>query len=370
MVRHVNDTAMNRSKKIRALVVDDSAFNRGALSQMLASDSGIEVVGTATDGVDAIGKTLRLIPDVITLDLEMPNMDGFTFLRWLMKERPTPVLVISSRSDSRSVIRALELGAVDFIAKPEARISKSIEGIRDELLAKVRSILSLEMRKVQSTVALLARESVSPVLHKDVEVIPRKSQIEVVAIASSTGGPPAIQAILTGLPFDFGASIVISQHMPPGFTRSFAERLNKISPLVVSEATAGERIKAGMAFVAPGGHHLLVRRDQEGLFAELMLRGPADKYVPSADRMMISVADACGAAALGVVLTGMGNDGAQGALAIKKQQGQCLAESKESAVIFGMPQEAIRTGAVDKVLPLVKMAEEISTRCTGRGGRS
>ena len=361
---------MNSSKKIKALVVDDSAFNRGSLSQMLASDSGIEVVGTATDGVDAIGKTLRLTPDVITLDLEMPNMDGFTFLRWLMKERPTPVLVISSRSDSRSVIRALELGAVDFLAKPEARISKSIEGIRDELLAKVRSILFLEMGKVQSTIALLARERVTPVIHKDVEVVPRKSEIEVVAIASSTGGPPAIQAILTGLPGDFGASIVISQHMPPGFTRSFAERLNKISPLVVSEAAAGDRIKAGMAFVAPGGHHLLVRRDREGLFAELIPRGPADKYVPSADRMMSSVADACGAAALGVVLTGMGNDGAQGALAIKKQQGRCLAESEESAVIFGMPQEAIRAGAVDKVLPLVKMAEEISTRCTGRGGSS
>jgi len=361
---------MNSSKKIKALVVDDSAYNRGALSQILASDSGIEVVGTATDGVDAIGKTLRLTPDVITLDLEMPNMDGFTFLRWLMKERPTPVLVISSRSDSRSVIRALELGAVDFLAKPEARISKSIEGIREELLAKVRAILTLEMGKVQSTIALLARERVVPVHLKDAEVIPRKSEIEVVAIASSTGGPPAIQAILTGLPGDFGASIVIAQHMPPGFTRSFAERLNKISSLVVSEAAVGDRIKAGMALVAPGGHHLLVRRDREGLFAELIPRNPDDKYAPSADRMMISVADACGAAALGVILTGMGNDGAQGALAIKKQQGKCLAESEESAVIFGMPQEAIRAGAVDKVLPLAKMAEEISARCSVRGGSS
>jgi two-component system chemotaxis response regulator CheB len=361
---------VNSLKKIKALVVDDSAFNRNALSQMLASDSGIEVVGTATDGVDAIGKTLRLRPDVITLDLEMPNMDGFTFLRWLMKERPTPVLVISSRSDSRSVIRALELGAVDFLAKPEARISKSIEGIQDELVAKARSILSLEMGKVQSTIALLAQERTAPIVHEDVEVIPQKSDVEIVAIASSTGGPPAIQAILTGLPGDFGSSIVISQHMPSGFTRSFAERLNKISPLVVSEAAAGDRIRAGMAFVAPGGYHLLIRRDREGLFAELIPRVPADKYVPSADRMMISVADACGAAALGVVLTGMGNDGAQGALAIKKRKGHCLAESEESAVIFGMPQEAIRAGAVDKVLPLAKMAEEITIRCTGRGGSS
>ena len=361
---------MDRTTSIKALVIDDSAFNRGAISRMLTGDSGIEVVGTAIDGVDAIGKTLRLAPDVITLDLEMPNMDGFTFLRWLMKERPTPVLVISSRSDSRSVIRALELGASDFIAKPEARISKSIEGIRDELLAKVHGILSMEMSKVRSTLDLLARERVQPVVRKDEEPAPRTSGIEVVAIASSTGGPPAIQAILTALPADFGAAIVIAQHMPVGFTRSFAERLNKISPLIVSEAAAGDRVRPGVALIAPGGHHLLVKRDREGLFCELVPRGPSDKYVPSADRMMISVAEACGAAAVGVVLTGMGNDGAAGAQSIKRHKGQCLAESKESAVIFGMPQEAISTGAVDKVVPLAKMADEIAYRCLGKAANT
>jgi two-component system chemotaxis response regulator CheB len=357
---------MNAIRLIKALVVDDSAFNRAAISSMLASDSGIEVVGTATDGVDAISKTLRLSPDVITLDLEMPTMDGFTFLRWLMKERPTPVLVISSRADSRSVFRALELGAVDFLPKPEARISKSLEGIRDELLAKVRSLLALEMGKVRSTVELLARERPVPVDRRGEEAIPRTGPIEVVAIAASTGGPPALQAILTALPGDFGAGIVISQHMPPGFTRSFAERLNKIAPLLVSEAAAGDRIRAGMALIAPGGHHLLVKRDREGLVAELVPRSPSDKYVPSADRMMTSVAEACGPAVLGVVLTGMGNDGTAGALAIRRMKGQCLAESQESAVIFGMPQEAIRSGAADRVLPLSKMADEIALRCTAK----
>jgi len=345
---------MNRTRTIKALVVDDSAFNRGAISHMLAGDAGIEVVGTATDGIDAIGKTLRLCPDVITLDLEMPNMDGFTFLRWLMKERPTPVLVISSRSDSRSVFRALELGAVDFLVKPEARISKSLEGIREELLMKLRAMFSLEMGKVRSTVELLAREGIAPVMRKDEETAPRKSEIEVVAIAASTGGPPALQAILTGLPGDLGAGIVISQHMPPGFTRSFAERMNKLAPLIVSEAAAGDRIRPGTALIAPGGYHLLVKRDREGLFAELVPRNPSDKYVPSADRMMASVAESCGSAVLGVVLTG------------KKLRGQCIAESQESAVIFGMPQEAIRSGAVDKVLPLAQMADEISFRCSGR----
>jgi two-component system chemotaxis response regulator CheB len=357
---------MNR---IKVLVVDDSAYNRTIITRMLESDEGVDVIGSATDGVDAIAKTLRLQPDVITLDLEMPNMDGFTFLRWLMKERPTPVLVLSSRSDSRSVFRAMELGAVDFLAKPETRISKSIESIRDELVSKVHTVLNLEMGKVQSTIELISSERVSPPARKEDDALVEISPIEIVAIASSTGGPPAIQAILTALPPDFGAAIVISQHMPPGFTKSFAERLNKLTPLMVSEAAAGDRIGPGMVLIAPGGYHLIVRKDRAGLSTELVTRSPGDKYVPSADRMMVSVSDACGPATLGVVLTGMGKDGVEGVTAIKRKKGQCLAESEESAVIFGMPQEAIKTGTVDKVLPLSKMAEEIIQRCrSGRGG--
>ena len=350
-------------KKIKALVVDDSAYNRTVIGEMLASDAGIEVVGSATDGVDAIAKTLRLRPDVITLDLEMPNMDGFTFLRWLMKERPTPVLVLSSRSDSRSVFRALELGAVDFLAKPESRISKSIGDVRNELVSKVHAMLSLEMTKVQSTIDLLARERVPLLARKEDEPPRERGPIEVVAIASSTGGPQAIQAILSALPADLSAGIVISQHMPAGFTRSFAERLNKLSPLMVSEAAAGDRVEAGTALIAPGGFHLIVKRNRRGLGVELAPRRPSDKYVPSADRMMASVAEACGPATLGIVLTGMGNDGALGVIAIKNKRGQCLAESEESAVVFGMPREAIRTGVVDKALALGKMAGEIAARC-------
>lgn len=354
-------------KKIKALVVDDSAYNRQAITQMLASDAGIDVVGSAIDGVDAIAKTLRLLPDVITLDLEMPNMDGFTFLRWLMNERPTPVIVLSSRSDSRSVFRALELGAVDFLAKPEARVSKSIESVRDELVSKVQAVLNLEMEKVKSAIGLLTVVKTAPPPRKEDDATFDKSPIEVVAVASSTGGPPAIQAILSGLPAGFGAGIVISQHMPAGFTRSFAERLNKLSPLMVSEAAGGDRIRPGSVLIAPGGYHLIVKRDRSRLVADLVPRSPSDKYVPSADQMMSSVAEACGAATLGVVLTGMGKDGAEGAVAIKKKKGQCLAESEESAVIFGMPQEAIRTGAVDKVLPLGAMSAEIAARCRAAG---
>lgn len=350
-------------KKIRTLVVDDSAYNRMVITKMLEGDAGVEVVGTANDGVDAIAKTLRLMPDVITLDLEMPNMDGFTFLRWLMKERPTPVLIISSRTDSRSVFRAMELGAVDFLAKPEARISKSLEGVKDELVAKVHAILNLEMSKIQSTVELLSEKKEVPPPRREDEEVREHGPIEVVAIASSTGGPPAIQAILTSLPPDLCATIVVAQHMPPGFTRSFAERLNKLSPLMVSEAAAGDRLLPGSVLIAPGGNHLIVKREREGLVVDVLPRGPEDKYVPSADRMMVSVAEACGPAALGVVLTGMGKDGVEGATAIKKRRGRCLAESEETAVIFGMPQEAIRAGVVDLVLPLGRMAEEIAERC-------
>lgn len=357
-------------KKIKALIVDDSAYNRTVIAEMLGSDESLEVIGSATDGVDAIAKTLRLEPDVITLDLEMPNMDGFTFLRWLMKVRPTPVLVISSRFDSRSVFRALELGAVDFLVKPEARISKSIESIRDDLVAKVHTVFHLEMTKVKSAVDLLSRKQTPPAARKEDEALQERGPIEVVAIAASTGGPPALQAVLTALPSELSAGIVIAQHMPAGFTRSFAERLNKISSLVVSEATDGDRVDPGTVLIAPGGYHLLIKRDQRGLTTELAPRDPSDRYVPSADRMMVSVAEACGPAALGVVLTGMGSDGVEGVIAIKNKQGQCLAESKESAVIFGMPQEAIRTGAVDRVLPLIKMADEIVARCrSGKAGQ-
>ena len=355
---------MTVMKKIKALVVDDSAYNRTVIGEMLESDAGIEVVGSATDGVDAIAKTLRLMPDVITLDLEMPNMDGFTFLRWLMKERPTPVLVLSSLSDSHSVFRALELGAVDFLAKPEARISKSIEGVRDTLVSKVHTVLNLEMKKVKSTVDLLARERVPLPVRKEDEMPRESGPVEVVAIASSTGGPPAIQAILSALPADLNAGIVISQHMPAGFTRSFSERLNKLSALMVSEAANGDRVKAGTVLIAPGGYHLIVKKTRSGLMINLAQQSSSDRYSPSADRMMVSVAEACGPAALGVVLTGMGNDGVQGIIAIKNKGGQCLAESKESAVVFGMPQEAIRTGVVDKVLVLGKMAGEIAARCS------
>lgn len=350
--------------KIKALVVDDSAYNRTAIAKMLTSDPELEVVASAIDGVDAVAKTIRYKPDVITLDLEMPGMDGFTFLRWLMKEQPTPVIVLSSRSERRNVFRALELGAVEFLAKPEARISKSLETLEEDLVRTVRSVMHLEMSKVASTMELLAKEKTARKPAVVAGTTPeRTAAVEVVAIASSTGGPQALQAILTELPADLKAGIVISQHMPPEFTRSFAERMNKLSDLSVREAVDGERVRPGVALVAPGGKNLIIKKNRATIVTEIIPRDPSDRYVPSADRMMQSVADACGPAAIGIVLTGMGSDGAIGTIAIKQRQGYCIAESAESAVIFGMPQEAIRTGAVDLVLPLERIAGEIVKLC-------
>ncbi|MFA5073629.1 MAG: chemotaxis response regulator protein-glutamate methylesterase [Nitrospirota bacterium] len=355
-------------RKIRALVVDDSAYNRAIITEMLESDPCIQVVGTAVDGVDAIAKTLRFQPDVITLDLEMSNMDGFTFLRWLMSERPLPVLIISSRSDSRSVFRALELGAVDFLPKPEARISKKIAMIHDDLLDKIHAIMHLEMSVVQSRIALLSQRQPLILPRNEDETRVEAGPVEIVAIASSTGGPPAIQAIVSALPSDLRAGIVVVQHMPAGFTRSFAERLNKLSSLIVSEATDGDRLAPGTVLIAPGGNHLLIEKDERGFHARVVSSTPADRYVPSADKTLASIAQACGRGALGIVLTGMGRDGAEGIRAIKERGGQCLAESRESAVIFGMPEEAIKTGAVDKVLALSSMASEIRVRCNPGSG--
>jgi len=355
-------------RKYKALVVDDSAYNRATIARMLESDEAITVVGSAVDGVDAIAKTVRFAPDVITLDLEMPNMDGFTFLRWLMKERPTPVIVLSSRSDNRSVFRAMELGAVEFLAKPEPRISPSIERVREDLVDKVHAVLNLEMEKVRSSVDLLAQKQNAPVVRKEDEARSEQGPVEVVAIAASTGGPQALQAILTALPGDLSAGVVIAQHMPAGFTRSFAERLNKLAALMVREAAAGDRVEPGTVLIAPGGAHLTVQRETGGISADVHAAVQTDKYVPSADRLLHSVAEACGPAALGVVLTGMGRDGAVGAVAIKNRGGHCLAESQESAVVFGMPKEAMKTGAIDKSLPLHKMAEEIARRCSASKG--
>ncbi len=355
------------NKKIRVLVVDDSAFNRQSIAAMLNASPDIEVVDAVADGREAIRSVAVHKPDVITLDLEMPNMDGFTFLRWLMANTPTPVLVISSQSDTKSVFTALDLGAVDFLAKPTKKISNEIYNIKDDLLKKVEIIAGLPIEKMMSRVKAITEER-KPEKHASEEKAAHKaitsSNIDLVAIGSSTGGPPALQSIISILPEKFPAAVAVSQHMPPGFTRYFAERMDKNSKVEVKEAEEGDLVSKGRVFISPGGYHMTFKRKGDSIKVNLKKRSVSDLYTPSVDVMMASASEVFGNRVLGVILTGMGNDGKIGMREIKNKKGQTIAESEETAVVFGMPGEAIKDGSIDIVLPLPKIAGEIIRRCT------
>ena len=340
--------------KIKVLVVDDSAYSRQTIKKMLETDKDIEVVGIASDGIDATAKAIRLKPDLITLDLEMPEMDGFSFLRWLMKERPTPVIIVSSYSDSKTVFKALELGAADFIAKPTKKASVEFQNIGKDLLRKVKGIRDFRMDKLSSNLRLLGKESTEQASSEE-----STADLDVVAIGASTGGPAALQIVLTRLPSDFHAGIVISQHMPKGFTASLAERLNGISNVHIKEAKEGDEVEEGKVLVCPGGYHMIFRRKGQGIVTTIKERKHTDKYVPSIDMMMSSISENYGPRAIGVILTGMGNDGITGMLEIKKRGGYTIAESEDTAVVFGMPSEAINKGAAMKVLPISEIPVEL-----------
>jgi two-component system chemotaxis response regulator CheB len=348
------------SEKIKVLIVDDSAYNRQTIKGMLEADAQIEVVGVAHDGVDAMAKVMRLKPDIITLDFEMPEMDGFSFLRWLMKKNPLPVIMVSSYSDKKTVFTALELGAADFISKPTRNASVELFRIRDDLIRKVKGIRDLRLDNLGISRSLTPKEK-EPVRGRAGRQAPqpRPREIGAVAIGASTGGPAALQVILADLPAHFPAAILISQHMPKGFTGTFAERLNRLSGLTVKEASEDMPVEGGTALVCPGGSHMTLKGRGRDLRVALHPAKNTDRYTPSIDAMMASVAERYGDAVMGVVLTGMGNDGKSGTVEIKGKGGYTIAESEETSVVFGMPQEAIKTGAVDRVLPLGEIAAEI-----------
>jgi two-component system chemotaxis response regulator CheB len=351
--------------KIRVLIVDDSAFSRQSLKGMMEEEQAIEVVGIATNGIDAMAKTVRLKPDVITLDFEMPEMDGFSFLRWLMKERPTPVVMVTSYADSRMVFEALELGAVDFVAKPSKNASVELRNIRDDLLAKIRGISDLKMDRLN-----ISRQIVPemPDSAKGPDVLQHEESPEdigIVAIGSSTGGPTALELILKTLPATLPAPILISQHMPKGFTHPFAVRLSRLARIKVKEAADGDIVEGGKALICPGGHHMTLKREDKTIRVALKEATNRDKYIPSVDMMMMSAAEHFKGKTMGVILTGMGSDGKLGVVEIKKKGGYTIAEAESTAVIFGMPGEAIKTGTVDRILPLYKIPKEIIMAFTG-----
>ena len=346
------------AKATRVLLVDDSVASRSAVGRILEGEVGIVIVGAARDGEEALGEVLRLEPDIVFLDLQMPRMDGFTFLRLLMARRPTPVVVLSSQASRADVFKALELGALDFIAKPEG--GASFDGIAAALLEKCELLSALRPENLAPGLGRAA-----PALQSLAAAAPPR----VVAIGASTGGPQALIRLFAALPGDLPVCFLVAQHMPERFTAAFAERLGRSCAFSAQEATEGDLVAAGRVLVAPGGRHLELRRGEDGALRASIPRGePAavrKGHCPSVDRLFRSVAAALGARACGVVLTGMGQDGRAGVVAIKGRGGLTLAESQESAVIYGMPQAAAESGALDELLPLERLAERIER--FGRG---
>jgi len=335
------------TRQVKVLVVDDSAFMRKIISDILEEDPIIKVIDRARDGKEAVEKTLKLDPDVITLDVEMPGMDGLAALKEIMRLKPTPVVMVSSltRKGADTTMKALALGAVDFVAKPSGAISLDMKDVAQELREKVLIAASASVEKLIG-IAPPTKEPVRPIQIK-------RKNIEVVAIAASTGGPRAIQNVLGNVKTTSIAPIVVVQHMPAGFTKSFAERLNEISILEVLEGYDNLQLKPGMVVIAPGGSHLIVEYNRaKQLICRLSDMPPLHSVKPAADLLFLSVADIVGDTSLGIILTGMGRDGAEGAKAIRQRGGYVIAESSDTCVIYGMPKAAVEKGAVDEVLPL------------------
>jgi two-component system chemotaxis response regulator CheB len=352
---------------IRLLVVDDSAYSRRQIAEAFAAYPEVEVVGKATDGDEALQLAALLEPDVITLDLEMPRMDGFTFLRILMSRTPTPVIVVSSYAQQENVFRALELGALDFVAKPAAPAPADMD-LREQIVDKV--LLVGQLRSTLTPKAPISRRHASGSLSIDVRGPPDSATARtavasvlpkhLVAIASSTGGPSALLEIFSRVPRTTTAAIVVAQHMPDRFTHAFADRLDRHSVVRTNEAQDGDRVSRLMGFVCPGNKCMEVV--QSGVDLRISVTAPTkeDRYVPSADRLLKSVAHAVGPRAVGVILTGMGDDGTLGARAICDAGGLVIAESQETAVVYGMPGAAVRAGAAQKVLALSEIADFIA----------
>lgn len=346
------------ARPIRVLVVDDSAFMRKVISDILSADPDLEIVATARDGQDGVEKALSLQPDVVTLDVEMPKLDGFGVLREIMSRRPTPVVMVSSltQEGAEATIRALALGAVDFVGKPSGSISLNMVVVREELVQKVKAAAgatpryrhqALELPPVVKPAA--PRPSVAGAFH-------RSSNNRLVVIGCSTGGPGALHQIIPRLPADLPAPVLVVQHMPPNFTRSLADRLNEVSRVTVKEAAQGDPLVCGQVLVAPGGYHMTV---SEAGRVELNQDPPQHGVRPAVDVTLHSVVPRYGNRLVGVILTGMGYDGAKGMMALKKAGGRTIAEDASTCVVYGMPKVVVELGAADQVLPVFDIADGI-----------
>jgi len=370
---------MSRTGKLRVLVVDDSAMNRRALGDVLEAIPEVEVVGKAADGDEALRLAVALRPDLITLDLEMPRMDGFTFLRLLMASRPTAVIVISGHAAKDNVFRALELGAIDFITKPQEALAGNLTPVKQQLEQMVEMVRHLSPSSIDTAKRAPTRAGHTPnggrpvagtqpvpasTVQPSVERPVRKPlggpPKRLVVIAASTGGPTALLEVFARLPVDASAAVIVAQHMPERFTRTFAERLDRLSAFGVQEAAEEHVLCAGMGLVCPGGRSVEVHAVDGKLIARVVRPVEADRYSPSADRLFTTAAQAAGERVVGVVLTGMGDDGARGVVAINKVGGVVLVEAEETAVVYGMPRAAQGAGRVDYILPLRDLAQRLT----------
>jgi two-component system, chemotaxis family, protein-glutamate methylesterase/glutaminase len=340
------------SARIRVLVVDDSALMRKLIPAVLARDPSIEVVGTAMDGAFALKKIEELHPDVVTLDLEMPRMDGMETLRLIMRRAPMPVVLFSthSKEGGYATLKALALGAIDFVQKPQDAAAGHLDSIADQLIEKIKVAKRAAGRKLPAAVVSDDPPKGKKKTHST--IAPNR----IVAIGISTGGPNALQYVLSQIPGDFPASILIVQHMPEGFTEMFAKRLDECCALEVQEARSGDLLVAGRVLICPGNRHIMVRRMPRGDMAVLSDGAPVNGHRPSADVLFHSVAQQFGITAVGLLMTGMGEDGAEGLGALKAAGGVTIAQSEDTCVVSGMPRAAISKGYADKIIPLESIA--------------
>lgn len=350
--------------KIKVLIVDDSALIRDMLSAMLSAAPGLEVVGTAKDPLDAREKIKQLNPDVLTLDVEMPKMDGLTFLEKLMRLHPMPVIMVSTLTTQGAdiTLRALELGAVDFVAKPKIDVVGTLESYAEEIVGKIRVAARARVdrlaRSALNSMQVTPRYSADAVLEKKAPPPHVRTTDLVLAIGASTGGTEAIKEVLMALPAD-APGTVITQHIPEAFSKPFAKRMDQHSAMRVCEAEDGQQIIAGHVYIAPGSAHLYVERSGARYLCRLSDGPPVNRHRPSVDVLFRSVAQSVGANALGVILTGMGNDGAQGLKEMRDSGAFTLAQDEHTSVVWGMPGEAVKLGAAQEILPLENVAGRI-----------
>lgn len=347
--------------KIRVLIVDDSAVIRRLLEKFLSSSPDIEVVGTAADPYIARDKLVQLKPDVMTLDVEMPRMDGISFLEKVMQHMPTRTIIFSSlaKTGSETYFRALEAGAIEIMEKPSIDVTQSMETLSAQIIEKVKIVARARINPIKKVAT-----PGTPVQKVSSTSLARTTH-QLIAVASSTGGTEALKVFLSGMPANIPGTLVV-QHMPPGFTKSFADNLDKMFPFEVKEAQEGDQVVPGRVLIAPGNYHMELYRSGAYYHVKLHQEAPLHSVRPAADYMMKSVAKFVGKNACGVVLTGMGKDGAEGLLEMKKAGAYTVAQNEETCVVYGMPQAAVNLGATDKVLPLDKIAGDLISKINAK----